>query len=114
MDADERGFFGGVIGIVQEDSITLRYNAMVEDIRSVQSRVEGRMLRLQPAVVSAAAALWDSDRDLARAYLTDYGIWQGERVAERWAERKRPKELRRRQTLHAGQHAIATGATFGA
>ncbi|MBN2448134.1 MAG: C69 family dipeptidase [Phycisphaerae bacterium] len=62
----------------------LKYSYMIEDIRAVQSELEGTFLKLQPAVEHTAVELLKTDPDLARRYLTDYCVMHGELVTARW------------------------------
>jgi len=62
----------------------LRYSQMKEDIEAVQRELEDDMLRIQPAVDSAAERLYSSDRDLMTDYLTGYSKSSGRMVVDRW------------------------------
>ncbi len=64
----------------------LRYVDMVEDIRTVQGELEGRFLKLQPAVEKTALELSRSDPDLMIRYLTDYSVSHAELTVERWQD----------------------------
>jgi len=64
----------------------VRYCDMVGDIQAVQRDLEGRALRLQPAVERTAVHLSGSDPDLMKRYLTDYCVSNAELVVKRWRE----------------------------
>jgi len=64
----------------------LKYSYMIEDIRTVQQKLEGNMLALQPTVEKTAIALAKSDPDRLRGYLTDYSVTHGEEVTTRWRQ----------------------------
>jgi dipeptidase len=64
----------------------LRYADMIVDVQAVQSELEGDLLAMQPVVERTAAELAETDPDLARRFLTDYSVRQGERVVERWRD----------------------------
>lgn len=64
----------------------LRYSDMSADIRAVQNELEGRLLRLQPAVEMTAVQLAKDDPGLLTAYLTDYSVQHAEDVVRRWRD----------------------------
>lgn len=64
----------------------LMYSRMIEDVRAVQSEIEGNYLALQPAVEETAAALVERDPELAVRYLTDYSVSHAELLVSRWRE----------------------------
>ncbi len=64
----------------------LKYSHMIKDIQAVQGELEGKFLALQPAVEKTAVELLKTDPGLARRYLTDYSVSQGDLVARRWRE----------------------------
>jgi len=64
----------------------LRYRDMVQDIQAVQRDLEGTCLALAPAIEKTAVALVETDPDLARRFLTDYSVRQGEITVDRWRE----------------------------
>ena len=62
----------------------LKWSYMVKDIVKVQSRLEGRFVRMIPAVDQAALTLHASDPELARQYLNDYSNAQANAVHKQW------------------------------
>ncbi len=62
----------------------LKYSYMIEDIRGVQSEIEGSFLSLQPSFEKTAVELSKKDPELLTRYLTNYSMTQGEMVVERW------------------------------
>lgn len=62
----------------------LKYSYMIEDVRAVQSGLEGEALALQPAVEKTANELSRSDPELMTRYLTDYSVQRAELVVDRW------------------------------
>ena len=61
-----------------------RYSEMIVDVHRVRDELEGEFMLRQPDVDAAAAALYKQSPDLARDYLTDYSVRQGEKVVARW------------------------------
>jgi len=64
----------------------LKYSYMVQDIRKVQSALEGQFLSLQPVVEETALELHEKDPELLAQYLTNYSVGAGEQVVRRWTE----------------------------
>jgi chemotaxis signal transduction protein len=64
----------------------LRYANMLPEIQSVQRKIEGQFLAVQPAVEKEAVELLDRDAARARAFLTDYSVSHGELVVARWRQ----------------------------
>ena len=64
----------------------LKYSYMIEDIQTVQGRLEGDALALQPAVERTAAELNRRDPALMTRYLTDYSVSRAEMVAAEWRD----------------------------
>jgi dipeptidase len=62
----------------------LRYKDMIRDIRKVQRELEGKFLASQPEVDKAALTLFQKAPQLARDYLTEYSVNQGEETVRRW------------------------------
>ena len=62
----------------------LMYSYMIEDVRAVQSEIEGTYLAMQPAVEEAAVELAAKDPELAVRYLTDYSATHAELVVAQW------------------------------
>jgi dipeptidase len=62
----------------------LKYSYMIEDIRAVQTELEGSLLSLQPSFEKTAVELAENNPELLTRYLTNYSITQGEMIVERW------------------------------
>ena len=62
------------------------YNHIIEDIKVVQKEVENRAFTMTKAVDIAAKALYDTDKDLMREYLTDFSVNNAEYTVERWRQ----------------------------
>ena len=62
----------------------LKYAYMIEDIREVQSALEGRFLAQQPAVDATALALHRTDPALMTRYLTDYSASCSDQTVKSW------------------------------
>ena len=61
-----------------------RYSDMIVDIQRVQGELESQFFAQQPEVEKAAADLYARAPGLARDYLTEYSVEQGEMVTKRW------------------------------
>ncbi len=61
-----------------------RYSDMIIDLQQVQNELEGAFLARQHEIESAAVILHETSKPLARDYLTDYSVEQGEEVTRRW------------------------------
>ncbi len=61
-----------------------RYSDMIQDIQKVQRELEGNFMSNQPEIDKAALALYNNSPQLARDYLTQYSVAQGETVTKRW------------------------------
>jgi dipeptidase len=61
-----------------------RYSDMIKDIQVVQRQLEGKFLALQPEVDKAALELYKKAPQLARDYLTEYSVKQGDETVKRW------------------------------
>ncbi len=61
-----------------------RYSDMIVDIQKVQWELESQFISDQPEVDEAALALYRQAPALARDYLTDYSVEQGDMVTARW------------------------------
>jgi|SRR5665648_21005 len=62
----------------------LRYSSMIKDISEVQERIETKEFAMQPAIDQAAKVLYEKNPDLAREYITDYCINNGNAVVTEW------------------------------
>lgn len=63
-----------------------RYSDMIQDIQKVQRELEGKFLAEQPGIEEAALELYKKAPGLAKDYLTDYSVKQGEMTVQRWRE----------------------------
>lgn len=61
-----------------------RYCDMIKDIQILQRELEGKFLTLQPEVDKAALELFKKSPELARNYLTEYTVKEGNAVVKRW------------------------------
>ena len=61
-----------------------RYCDMIRDIQAVQRELEGSYFGNQGIVEDAALALYKQSPSLARDYLTEYSVTQGEAAVARW------------------------------
>jgi hypothetical protein len=61
-----------------------RYCDMIRDIQAVQRELEGSYFGNQGIVEDAALALYKQSPSLARDYLTEYSVTQGESAVARW------------------------------
>jgi dipeptidase len=64
----------------------LMYSYMIQDVRAVQSELEGGFLARQAAVEKTAAELAQTNPDEMVRYLTQYSVSQAEEVVRRWRE----------------------------
>jgi dipeptidase len=64
----------------------LKYNVMIKDIQKVQKELETKFIAYTPVVDLAAQKLYKTDKDLARQFITDYSVAQGDYTVKRWKE----------------------------
>ena len=62
----------------------LRYSDMIKDIQAAQTEIESSLLKMQPVIEKTALELLKENPKLARNYLTQYSITQGENVINSW------------------------------
>jgi dipeptidase len=62
------------------------YSFIIEDIQKVQQEVEHRSQTMTKAVDIAANALYETNPDLMREYLTDFSVNNAEYTVERWRQ----------------------------
>jgi len=62
----------------------LRYSDMIQDVQKVQRNLEGQFLARLPEIDTAAQELYKQSPELARRFLTEYSVEQGNRTVERW------------------------------
>lgn len=61
-----------------------RYSEMIEDIKVVQTQLEGQFIADTDGVDQAALALYNQSPRLAREYLTDYSCKVSDQTVKRW------------------------------
>ncbi|NOY36938.1 MAG: dipeptidase [Chlorobi bacterium] len=61
-----------------------RYNVIMKDIQKLQSGLETSFINEVPAIDKAASSLYEKDPNLARTFLTNYSVSQGNRTFEAW------------------------------
>lgn len=64
----------------------LFYNRVMPDIRNAQSELENKFAAYVPGIDAAALKLWETNPDLARAFLTDYSSAMANETVYRWKE----------------------------
>lgn len=62
----------------------LKYSYMIEDIQTVQQRIETDLIALQPVVEKTALDLHQTDPELMTTYLTSYSVNHAEDVVKKW------------------------------
>ncbi|MFO8067376.1 MAG: C69 family dipeptidase [Bacteroidales bacterium] len=62
------------------------YSFIIEDIKEVQQEVETRAHKMTKAVDMAAQTLYETDKELAKEYLTDFSVSNAEYTVQRWRE----------------------------
>jgi dipeptidase len=62
----------------------IKYSHMIEDIQTVQRRIEGDFFALQPVIEKPALELYESDPELAKRYLSRYSVGNAERAVTEW------------------------------
>ncbi|HPK05784.1 MAG TPA: C69 family dipeptidase, partial [Bacteroidales bacterium] len=63
-----------------------RYDSIIIDIQKVQQKLEKKFIAYTPAIDKAAKELYDTDKDLAVQFLTEYSVKQGNYTVDRWKE----------------------------
>jgi len=63
-----------------------KYNYMIKDIQKVQNRLETFFITSVPAVDKQALALYNTNPQAAREYLTDYSVAMGNYTVDTWRE----------------------------
>jgi len=61
-----------------------RYSYMIEDIRKVQTELEDKFEKMQPAIDNTASLLYEQEPSLAEEYLTEYTHNQARITVEKW------------------------------
>jgi dipeptidase len=67
-----------------QNFVYTRYNFIHPDVQAVQQKLETEFINFTPAVDAAAKSLYDSGKEMAVAYLTDYSNGVGDRVFKTW------------------------------
>ena len=62
----------------------LRYNAMIEDVKKVQTELESKFITETAAIDKAAQALYNSKKKKVASYLTNYSVQAGNNTVARW------------------------------
>lgn len=63
-----------------------RYSYMIVDIQKVQRELENKYIVMTPAIDKAAMELWNTDKNLAIEYLTNYSVNTGNATVKRWKD----------------------------
>ncbi|MGB4204782.1 MAG: C69 family dipeptidase [Bacteroidales bacterium] len=63
-----------------------RYDSIILDIQKVQQELENKFIVYTPAIDKAAKELYDTDKNLAVQFLTEYSVKQGNYTVDRWKE----------------------------
>jgi len=61
-----------------------RYSEMIQDIQVVQRQLEGKFLARQKDIETTALHLFKQSPELAREYLTEYSVKEGNDVVKKW------------------------------
>jgi dipeptidase len=61
-----------------------RYSYMIEDIRKVQTELEDKFEKMQPAIDNTASLMYEQEPSLAEEYLTEYTHNQARITVEKW------------------------------
>ena len=62
----------------------LKFVYMIEDVKAAQQKLEGEFFAMQSAIETAAVKMYETDRDLAIAFITDYTNTCATRATEAW------------------------------
>ncbi|MCK4699189.1 MAG: dipeptidase, partial [Bacteroidales bacterium] len=63
-----------------------RYNYMIKDIRKKQEELEMKYINAVPVVDKAAKELYESNREQAIDFITDYSVNSGNRTVNEWKD----------------------------
>jgi dipeptidase len=64
----------------------LRYSDMIKDIQPVQKELEDKFVKYVPVVDKAAEALYNSDAEMARRFITEYSVNEANNMTTRWKQ----------------------------
>jgi len=64
----------------------LKYSYMIQDIQTVQKKIEGNFFTLQPAIEQTAVRLAKSNPQMVQTFLSDYSVSHADLVFKRWKE----------------------------
>jgi len=67
-----------------QNFVYTRYNLIHPDVEAVQQKLEKEFVDMTPAVDAAAKSLFDSNKEMAVEYLTNYSNSIGERTFKTW------------------------------
>lgn len=63
----------------------LRYDSMIEHIRDLQSKIEGKFIAYTPAIDQAAKLLYEKEgEEKARQFLTEYSVNEANNMTTQW------------------------------
>jgi dipeptidase len=66
--------------------MNIKYSLMIKDVQAIQSEIEGKLLSYQPYVEKIALEMYLKDPALAKSFLTDYCVNNGDMVYKRWRD----------------------------
>ncbi|MBE9468771.1 MAG: C69 family dipeptidase [Bacteroidetes bacterium] len=64
----------------------LKYNVIMKDVRKKQNLLETKYIAYTPAIDKAAVELYNSNKELACEFITDYSVTQGNNTVKEWKE----------------------------
>ncbi len=64
----------------------LRYSDMIKDIQPVQKELEDKFVKYVPVIDKAAEALYNSDAEMARRFITEYSVNEANNMTTRWKQ----------------------------
>lgn len=62
----------------------LKFVYMIEDVKAAQAELEGEFFAMQPGIEAAALKMYETNKDLAISFLTDYTNTCANRAVETW------------------------------
>ena len=64
----------------------LRYSDMIKDVQKVQSELENKFVQYVPVIDKAAESLYNSNKDQAINFLTEYSVNEANNMTARWKQ----------------------------
>ncbi|GJM62820.1 peptidase C69 [Persicobacter diffluens] len=64
----------------------MRYDEIIQDIRKLQSELEGKYIKTVPAIDKAAEELMKIDTQMAIDFVTDFSVNNADKMVQRWKE----------------------------